>query len=318
MTIMSGLGPFPPACHQPRAVTSLPDDGPHRTRRPGNHAATFYNSRSPAHLGRDTREDSMFSCCLPVSRGRGLQRGGSESLFRRGRRWVRTQPRRLWPFTRRASERTTQDIERQQLIDTDPSPISTIEGQVGGTTEGQSRPEVSVPTWGSGEPAPLGSWKTALLGQPGLRQPPTWEPLSLQTLFLSFNFDLEPGAYVQHTRAHDLEPQEAEPKAPAQGAESAPPSPPLVQAQEPDAAADLGATRDLEGCPSPAVVPPPAATPAAAMEPGPACAASADLAEAPAPLLGEPSPEPALVPDTEEEPPRRDGPQPNIQHIQLL
>nr|KAF6433884.1 hypothetical protein HJG59_008934 [Molossus molossus] len=249
----------------------------------------------------------MFSCCLPVSRGRGLKRGGSGSLFRRGRRWVRTQPRHLWPFTRRASERTTQDIERQQLIDTDPSPISTIEGQVGGATQGQNRPEVSVPTWGSGEPAPLGSWKTALLEQPGLRQPPTWEPLSLQTLFLSFNFDLEPGAYVQQTRAGDSEPQEAEPKAPAQGAESAPTSPPLVQAQEPDAGADLGATRDLEGCPSPAVVPPPAATPAAAMEPGPACAASADLAEAPAPLPGEPSPEPALVPDTEEEPPRRDG-----------
>ncbi|XP_077012868.1 uncharacterized protein LOC143680122 [Tamandua tetradactyla] len=43
----------------------------------------------------------MFSCCLPVGRGRGLRRPHGDSLLRRCRRWLSSCPRNLWPCTRR-------------------------------------------------------------------------------------------------------------------------------------------------------------------------------------------------------------------------
>ncbi|XP_066237950.1 CMT1A duplicated region transcript 15 protein-like protein [Saccopteryx leptura] len=48
----------------------------------------------------------MSLCCLPRSQGRGNQRNSPDGFFRCGRRWVQTQPRRLWPFSRRNREVT--------------------------------------------------------------------------------------------------------------------------------------------------------------------------------------------------------------------
>ena len=44
----------------------------------------------------------MF-CCLPLPGGRGLSRPQRESVWERGRRWLRdrTPPRGIWPFARR-------------------------------------------------------------------------------------------------------------------------------------------------------------------------------------------------------------------------
>nr|KAF6433838.1 hypothetical protein HJG59_008890 [Molossus molossus] len=117
---------------------------PNRTWNPGNQAATFSNCPYPAHLGTDIGEDTMFSCCLPVTRGRGLKRGSDESRFGRGRRWTWTPPRRLWPFSRRDLESSTQNKEDRQMTNEDLRPMSTNEGQVSLTMEGHSRPESST------------------------------------------------------------------------------------------------------------------------------------------------------------------------------
>lgn len=68
---------------------------------PDNQAATFYRSPYPAHLAGDARKSSMFACFVPTSRGCGPRKASSDILFRRCTRWVRSHPRRLWPFTQR-------------------------------------------------------------------------------------------------------------------------------------------------------------------------------------------------------------------------
>ncbi|KAK1334465.1 hypothetical protein QTO34_005471, partial [Cnephaeus nilssonii] len=209
---------------------------------PGNQAATFYNCPFPSHSDRDVGEDTMFSCCLPVSPGRGLKRGSDESIFRRARRWIRSQPRRrLWPFARWDLERSTKIKMEQQLVEEDSFPLSRSEGPVSHTTEGQGRPEVRVVTWAAGEPGP---------GSPGLHKPPTSKPLSPYRQMPIFYDDLKRYAPVNITILEDLEPNEAEPNAPAQEAEEAPPD------------------AELEAPPPPELSPPPAASPAAAVEPG--------------------------------------------------
>nr|XP_005583139.1 PREDICTED: CMT1A duplicated region transcript 15 protein-like protein [Macaca fascicularis] len=57
----------------------------------------------------------MFSCCFPTSRGCCFRNGGSESLFRRCRRRLIPQPRRLWPFVRRRT-RVPQGSAGQALV----------------------------------------------------------------------------------------------------------------------------------------------------------------------------------------------------------
>ncbi|KAK1342038.1 hypothetical protein QTO34_016791 [Cnephaeus nilssonii] len=231
----------------------------------------------------------MFSCCLPVSRGRCLKRGSDESVFSHGRRWIRTRTQRqgrLWPFSRRRhSESSTlvndwinMIVEQPQLLYEYPRPMCLREGPVQ-ATEGQRRPEVRVAAWGSGEPGPMGAGRRTPPPEPHRpHQPPTRKLFSPNTRRLLFNSGLP----IFGPRPPDLEPMEAEPKAPAQGADVAPPVTSKVHPEELEA---------------PEPVPPPAASPAAAVEPGPA----PDTTEAPPALEEEPSPGPLLVPASEEE-----------------
>nr|KAF6314915.1 hypothetical protein mMyoMyo1_008690 [Myotis myotis] len=170
----------------------------------------------------------MFSCCLPVCRGRGLNRGSNESVFRRARRWIRAQPRRrLWPFARRDAESSTQVNVLHLVVEEDPWPL---DWTVGHSTEGQERPEESVATERSGDPGPLGGLRRIPPPKPPrLHKPPTSKPLNQNTRMAIFK-----------TRSEDLETIEAEPKAPAQQVDVA----------------------------SPELSPPPAAAPASAVEPG--------------------------------------------------
>ncbi|XP_054575903.1 skin secretory protein xP2-like [Eptesicus fuscus] len=243
----------------------------------------------------------MFSCCLPVSRGRCLQRGSEESVFSRGRRWIRTRTQRkgrLWPFSRRrrsesstrAKERPKQVKEEPQLVHEDPRPTPSREGPVSHTTEGQRRPAVRVAAWGSGEPGPMGAGRRTPPPEPHRpHQPPTSKPLSPNRPMALFISGLQCCACGNRTRPEDLEPKEAEPKAPAQGADTAPPVTSKVHPEELEA--------ELEACAPPEPVPPPAASPAAAVEPGPA----PDTTEAPPALEEESCPGPLLVPASEEE-----------------
>ncbi|XP_076975150.1 uncharacterized protein LOC143648711 isoform X2 [Tamandua tetradactyla] len=60
----------------------------------------------------------MFSCCLPVGRGRGLRRPHGDSLLRRCRRWLSSCPRNLWPCTR-GTHRTSTRKRGPELDDYD-------------------------------------------------------------------------------------------------------------------------------------------------------------------------------------------------------
>ncbi|KAK1334520.1 hypothetical protein QTO34_005526 [Cnephaeus nilssonii] len=136
---------------------------------------------------------------------------------------------------------STQVKVEQQVVEEDSFPMSSSEGPVSHTTEGQDRPEVSVATWVSGQPGPVD----------GHRRTPPLKPLRPHEPSTSKPEDLEP---------KEAEPKEAEPKAPAQEAEAAPPVTPEVHPEEQDA--------ELEASPPPELSPPPAASPAAAVEPG--------------------------------------------------
>ncbi|XP_054583627.1 fibrous sheath CABYR-binding protein-like [Eptesicus fuscus] len=108
---------------------------------------------------------------------------------------------------------------------------------------------------------------------------------------------MRPNAHGNHSWPESLEPEEAEPKAPAQEAEEAPAETPEVQTEASDEESD----EELEAWAPPEVLPPPSASPVAAVEPGPAWEAPADMTEAPPPLDEEPSLEPAQGPASEEE-----------------
>ncbi|KAK1334538.1 hypothetical protein QTO34_005544 [Cnephaeus nilssonii] len=251
---------------------------------------------APSHLTRIEaleREDTMFSCCLPVCRGRGLKRGSDESICRCARCWVQAQPRRrLWPFSRRNPKSSAYVKKEQQLLEEDP---------MSHTTKRQGRREVRVATWGSGEPRPLAGQPGTLppklprfFGpvtpkQPRFPRPPSPKQPWFNRQLTIFTRDLDYSAHGNQTGPENLEAKEAEPKAPAQEAEAAPPVTPKVHPEEQNA--------ELEASPPPELSPPPAASPAAAVEPGPA----PEETEAPAPLEEEPSLEPMLVPASEEE-----------------
>ncbi|KAK1342046.1 hypothetical protein QTO34_016799 [Cnephaeus nilssonii] len=131
----------------------------------------------PTHSDRDLGEDPMFSCCLPVSRGRCLRRGSDESVFSRGRRWIRTRTQRkgrLWPFSRRRhSESSTRAKEGPQLVKEEPQLVHE-------------------------DPRPMPS-----------REGPPLSPNRRKALFTSV---LQCCACGIRTRTEDLEPKEAEPK----------------------------------------------------------------------------------------------------------
>nr|KAF6331880.1 hypothetical protein mPipKuh1_008183 [Pipistrellus kuhlii] len=167
--------------------------------------------------------------------------------------------------------------------------MSKSEGPVSHTTEGQDRPEVRVATWATGEPGPMSGQRTPPPKLPRPNKPPTSKPLSPNTKRAIFNSLLEHSGRVNNTWQEDLEPNEAESKAPAQEAEAAPPvTPKVLHPEEQDV--------ELEAPPSAELSSPPTASPAAAVEPGPA----PEETEAPPPLDGEPSLEPVLVPAWEE------------------
>nr|KAF6314868.1 hypothetical protein mMyoMyo1_008643 [Myotis myotis] len=153
----------------------------------------------------------MFSCCLPVCRRRGLNRGSDESVFRRARRWIRALPRRrLWPFAQRDMESSTQVNVQHLVVEEDPWPL---EWTVAHTVDHQERPEVNVVTGGSGEPGPVGGWRrTPPPKPPRPNKPPTSKPLSPNTRMAIFNDVLERYARISNTRREDPEPREAEPK----------------------------------------------------------------------------------------------------------
>nr|KAF6374383.1 hypothetical protein mPipKuh1_009602 [Pipistrellus kuhlii] len=269
----------------------------------------------------------MFSCCLPVSQGRGqgLQRGSEEIGFSRGRRWIRTQRKgRLWPFSQRsteviqesstrAKERPQLVKEKKQLVHEDPRPTPSKKGPVSHTTEGQSRPEVRVATWGSGEPGPMGAGTWTPPPEPQLHRPhkpPTSKPLSPNRQMARFNSVLQCCGCCNYTRPEDHEPQEAEPDAPAQQADSAAPIIPEVHLEEHEAEQKA----ELEVGAPPEPVPPPAASPGAAVEPG----SAPDTRETPAALEEEPSLGPLLVPALEEDLPMEEPTQGLLASILLL
>ncbi|CAK6434021.1 unnamed protein product [Pipistrellus nathusii] len=143
--------------------------------------------------------------------------------------------------------------------------MSSSEEPVSHITKDQSRPEVRVATWGSGEPGLVSV----------TRRPPTPKQARVDRQLKIFNCIIEHGAYIKRTGPADLEPKEAESKGlEAQEAEAAPLVTPDVHLEEQNA--------ELEACPPPDLLPPPAASPAVAVEPGPA----PDKTEAP-PLLDE-------------------------------
>nr|KAF6331888.1 hypothetical protein mPipKuh1_008191 [Pipistrellus kuhlii] len=178
----------------------------------------------------------------------------------------------------------------QQLVQEDPFLMSRSDRAVSHTTEGQVRPEVRVATWAIGEPGPVsGRRRIPPPKPPRPNKPLTSKPLSPNTKRAIFNSLLERSGRVNNTRQEDVEPNEAESKAPAQEAEAAPPvTPKVLHPEEQDV--------ELEAPPSAELSPSPAASPAAAVEPGPA----PEETEAPPPLDGEPSLEPVLVTAWEE------------------
>lgn len=101
----------------------------------------------------------------------------------------------------------------QQLLEEDPRAMSSSEGLVSHTTQGQGRPEVSVATWGSGEPGPVD-------GQPGTPPPkpprlprhPTPKQPRFNRQLKVFTSDLDYGDHGNQTGPEPLEPKEAEPK----------------------------------------------------------------------------------------------------------
>ncbi|KAK1334534.1 LOW QUALITY PROTEIN: hypothetical protein QTO34_005540, partial [Cnephaeus nilssonii] len=288
---------------------------------PGNQAA--HSITAPSHLTRikTLGRTPCFRVVSPCAEDRGLKRGSDESIFRRARRWIRTQSRRrLGPFARRERESSTCVKKEQQLLEE--SPCDMGPGPVSHTTEGQDRPEVRVATWASGEPGPVD-------GQPGTppRQPPRlfWPPTPKPTRFHRpptpkhpwfhrqrkvFTRDLDYGAHVNRLARSTWNPKEAEPKGEKLGNMD-------MQAlgdlfSSPNSSTSPGGrggsschtkvhpedrNAELEAPPPPELSPPPAASPAAAVEPGPA----PEETEAPAPLDEEPSLEPMLAPASEEE-----------------
>nr|KAF6331920.1 hypothetical protein mPipKuh1_008219 [Pipistrellus kuhlii] len=158
------------------------------------------------------------------------------------------------------------------------------ESQVSHTTAGQERPEVSVATWGSGEPGPVdGQPRTSLPMPRRLFGPLTPEQTRFNRQLKVFPSDLDYGAHVNQTGLKYLHPKKAKPKAPAL------PVILEVYSEEEDV--------ELEESPPPENLPPPAASPAAAVEPG----LAPEETEAPPPLDEEPSMEPMLDLASEEE-----------------
>ena len=115
----------------------------------------------------------------------------------------------------RAKERPQLVKEEPQLVHEDPRPTPSREGPVSHTTEGQSRPDVRVATWGPGEPGPMGAgtWTPPPEPQPHRpHEPPTSKPLSPNRRRALFSLVRHCCGCRNLTRPEDPEPQEAEPE----------------------------------------------------------------------------------------------------------
>ncbi|XDA79301.1 hypothetical protein R6Z07M_009290 [Ovis aries] len=127
----------------------------------------------------------MF-CCLPLPRSRGLSRAQRESVWERGRRWLRGPLRGLWPFARRNRKvtrepqagpghlsRPTQSFPLDVADEGDTLSTSPREGsdQPTPALEAQCRVQVSMPTEGS---AQLGMKRRQ--GRPAPQTPPRTQP----------------------------------------------------------------------------------------------------------------------------------------------
>ncbi|XP_066237974.1 uncharacterized protein [Saccopteryx leptura] len=118
--------------------------------------------------------------------GRGNQRNSADGFFRRGRRWVQTQPRRLWPFSRRNREITHGGSEV-----VDPEQDSTV----------TSPEQVYVPYGVSAETSLGLIWEqkvhwakaAAMRARLGLRHPDPLLVMSLQSSVKSTQEQLEEG-----------------------------------------------------------------------------------------------------------------------------
>ncbi|XP_066089168.1 fibrous sheath CABYR-binding protein-like [Saccopteryx bilineata] len=156
----------------------------------------------------------MSLCCLPRSQGRGNQRNSPDGFFRHGRRWVQTQPRRLWPFSRRNREIThggsevvlpdqattvispeqssVNSTQEQQLEEGDPHIISTSVAQVHRSNDVSYRPAESVAPWASGDLGPVDDLSRSPLPEPPRvwrrARPPTPYRLRRSLLFTTPNF----------------------------------------------------------------------------------------------------------------------------------
>nr|KAF6331900.1 hypothetical protein mPipKuh1_008203 [Pipistrellus kuhlii] len=241
-------------------------------------------------------ESTLVSCQQRMS---GLEVGGLWGLGRSDE-GVLPQPS-MGPVSPDLQSSTFIKVE-QQLPEEEPCDMGSSEGPVSHTTEGQERPEVSVATWGSGDPGPVDGqpgtpppepprlFRPPNLKQPRFPMPPILKQSRFSQQLKVFASDLNHSSHVSQTGLEHPEPKEAKINAPDQEAEA----PPLVTTEVNPTEEQNG---ELEASPPPELSPPPAASLAAAVEPGPA----PEETEAPPPLDEEPSMEPRLVPASEEE-----------------
>ncbi|XP_070651839.1 fibrous sheath CABYR-binding protein-like isoform X1 [Bos indicus] len=147
----------------------------------------------------------MF-CCLPLPRGQRLRRAHRQSVWERGRRWLRAPPRGLWPFARRnrksfpldlADEGDTPSTSLREGLDHHPP-----------AREAQCRLQVSMPTEGS---AQLGMKRKR--GRPATQTPPRTHPRDQSqaaTELSTPGSDPEPREPLPLRQQEDLEPSTAE------------------------------------------------------------------------------------------------------------
>ncbi|XP_054583609.1 uncharacterized protein LOC129151736 [Eptesicus fuscus] len=176
-------------------------------------------------------------------------------------------------------------MEKQQMLDGDPRPMC--------TSEGQSRPEVRVARWWAGEPGPVdGRTRSPPRKRPRPHCPPHPKPLRLQRQLLIPTLDH--GVHLQTARPRDLERREAEPKAPAQEVERAAAALPAAKHHK---GSQTGT--DLDATTSPEVTSPWKPAPAAPLKPPVAHTATPSPTQTPGPLswlLAPPCPPELLLP----------------------
>ena len=117
---------------------------------------------------------TMF-CCLPLPGGRGLSRPQRETVWERGRRWLRdrTPPRGIWPFARRNRKGTREPqagpghLYRPTRVTLSPFPVSLGMGFLGVCLPQASPGRCGSQACGPGVSTPQGRVGMAGWGSPG-------------------------------------------------------------------------------------------------------------------------------------------------------